>query len=200
MSEVIEFMPVPKYGPVEVRLLAIPRYILTHYSAKTKSRACPGESCSDHNRPILKGYAPALAWNAEKGLWMPIVHEMTEAAIDLVGLEPLLGVCWRFQRVNKGKKVREVVGVQLESEPLSCLPDPWCVVANVERVFRTSRIEWDVSPLLFAKIRAQAVSGPAPPQSTKQSVPELPILPANRIKEILDGARSDRHEKNGSVR
>jgi hypothetical protein len=190
MSVAIELMAVPKYGPIVLRLIGAPRYILTHYGKK-KGWPCPGEDlCPAHDRPILKGYAPALAWNSERGAWMPVVHELTEAAIELVGPEPLLGVCWEFQRLNVGKKVRQVTGHLLESEPLSEVVDAWDVVPIVERLYRTDRIAWDVSPALYARVTGPVVMGSAPPIKSSPAKASEDKVPSHRFREFLDRAKS----------
>lgn len=200
MPSVIELRAVPKAGPIVVRFLSHPRYILTHYSQKTKTWPCPGESCSNHARPILKGYAPALEWSPQRGAWIPIVHELTESAIAIVGPSPLLGVCWEFCRINVGRKVRQVTGFQLESLPLCEVVETWDVVPIIERVYRTSNIEWDVSPLLFQKMTAPEIFGSPPPSSKPDKDAKIDPVPMHRFREFIQEGKKSGHADNGQVK
>jgi len=162
MQVPLSIFSVPKTGRATVRFLGNPRGILTHFK-KPPSRACPGpEMCKDHFFPQWKGYAPVQLWVSEQKHWKPVVLEMTEGLVEVIGHENLRGRCFRVDRQKNDFAGQVCRGVELDGYSPDQLPAPFDVVSAVERMYGTFQIEWDVSPQMFLRSVAE-ISTDGPP-------------------------------------
>lgn len=158
----LEIFSVPEKGKATVRFLAGPRGILTHWK-KPPSRACPGEEdCRDHERPVWKGYAPVQLWVQSEKHWTPVVLEMTEGLVEVIGTEDLRGKCFSVYRVQTKFGKQACSAKELEGFNSGDLPGPFDVVPPVERLYRTKFIAWDIPAGLFLRTVAEISLDPAP--------------------------------------
>lgn len=140
----IHLYRVPTKGEAYVRLLALPRWLWTHY---VRGRTYPCRKQRDrclHCADVLaqlKGYSPALVWlQAEKtgkGEWQQKIFEVTERCLDLRDRPELLALALHFRR--HGKRPQGPLSWQVASDRVQAVPypliEPFDMMPTLERVF-----------------------------------------------------------------
>lgn len=169
MKVPISCLPVPKDGKkAVVRFLGAIDGCITHFHPKTKTKPCLGEDCRPCGYPIWKGYAAAQVWDPEKKHWRPVVAEITECLMEILGAYEVRGRVIRMYRVPNGHKGHMATCDELESVDPASLPVAFDHRPPVERMMQSQAQIWGAEFTAFVRKTAEVSEDPGPVSPAKQ--------------------------------
>jgi hypothetical protein len=171
----------------------------THH--KKRSEYCPGDRCQcrlRNERRIWLGYASIVRWEAQHGLWVPCVLQITESLEHCFDGVFRRGQEWTLSRRtgDEVKKHYPVVGQLVGNVPADQVPPHFPYLDTLLRAYHVSEIqEWYRNP--YPRPTKVALPAATPPGSAEPPQPSKPVT-----QEMLDAvrrrARGDYSHPNGN--
>jgi hypothetical protein len=182
----LEMTSVPKEGSLTVIFLGNATGVNIHWPRKLPV-PCPGhihcKSDVHRSRTVWKGYAPVEVWRPKPHAdWCPTVLEITERLDELLKGREYRGEVWTLCRQPGRQGHFEVTGHLIESRSPDSIRDPFCVRGVVQRVYRTTHIDFGVeSPLPPRIFLSPTTSAPPPLNVTDEAQKDRPPTDAEKL-------------------
>lgn len=190
----VELVPTPSDRAITVRFLGAILGMLTHWTGKDGSKACPGwERCptADHRKKtVWKGYAPVEYFRPPPFQdWCPAVFEVTERMEEILRGRELRGESWSFIRRPGRHGNQEVASQFLESMNPAALRPEFPVEPVLFRVYRVLEIALGVANPLPPRLILEPTPAGAVPVQAGRLAPRQPPTSGKILsgEELLQG-------------